>query len=121
MVVSRVSPGPRPWPVWLKHVGTFLLLSLDSILNRQDGRLSCLSWSASLAPPVTKVAEVVTVVVAVDPGGVGGVDPVVAVAVEPIEVGDELASCCSSVVLWAFSCCCFVLTSFSADWGGVDP
>ena len=89
-------------------MGTFLLLSLDSILSRQDGFLSCLSCSLSLAPPVTKVAEVVTVVVAVDPGGVGGEDPVVAVAVEPIEVGDELASCWSSVVLCAFSSCCLV-------------
>ena len=94
--------------VWLKLVGTFLLLSLDSIFSHQDGFLSCLSCSLSLAPPVTKVAEVVTVVVAVDPGGVGGEDPVVAVAVEPIEVGDELASYWSSVVLCAFSCCCLV-------------
>ena len=96
------------WTVWLKLVGTFLLLSLDSILSHQEGLLSCLSCSLSLAPPVTKVAEVVTVVVAVDPGGVGGEDPVIAVAVEPIEVGDELASCWSSVVLCAFSCCCLV-------------
>ena len=96
------------WTVWLKLVGTFLLLSLDSILSHQEGLLSCLSCSLSLAPPVTKVAEVVTVVVAVDPGGVGGEDPVVAVAVEPIEVGDELASCWSSVVLCAFSFCCLV-------------
>ena len=48
------------------------------------------------------VAEVVTVVEAVEPGRAG-------------EAGAGEANCCSSVVLWAFSCCCFFFTSCSAD------
>ena len=81
-----------------------LFLSLDSILSLQDGLRSCLSVS----PPAIRVAEVVTVVVAVDPGDAGTGE-------EPPGLGDEIASCCSSVVLCAFSCCCFFLTSCSAD------
>ena len=75
-----------------------LFLSLDSIRSLQEGLRSCLSVSL----PATRVAEVVTVVEAVDPGRAG-------------EAGAGEANCWSSVVLWAFSCCCFFFTSCSAD------
>ena len=76
-----------------------LFLSLDSIRSLQEGLRSCLSVSL----PATRVAEVVTVVEAVDPGRAG-------------EAGAGEANCWSSVVLWAFSCCCFFFTSCSADF-----
>ena len=47
-----------------------LFLSLASILSLQLGRRSCLSASA-VPDPATRVAVVVTVVVAVEPGGAG--------------------------------------------------
>ena len=85
-----------------------LFLSVDSILSLQDGLRSC-CLSASPAP-ATRVAEVVTVVLAVEPGRAGeagaGDDP---------PAGELMTSCCSSVVLAAFSCCCFFFTSCSAD------
>ena len=65
----------------------------------------------SASPPAMRVAEVVTVVVAVEPGRAGEAGA----GEDPPGLGDDIASCCSSVVLWAFSCCCFFLTSCSAD------
>jgi len=73
------------------------LFSPESILNLQEGLLS-----AALSSEVTSVADVATVVVAVEPGGSGETC--------------SWTSCCSSVVLWAFSCCCFFFTSCSADF-----
>ena len=60
---------------------------------------------------ITRVAEVVTVVVAVVEGWVEAGDG------EAVggEGGPAEASCCNSVVLVAFSCCCFFFTSCSAD------
>ena len=100
-----------------------LLLSLVSILSLQEGLRSCLSGSgvgaAAPAGPVTRVAEAVRVVeVAVlegwDGGGVGVPGGVAVLPTCCCGVG-EPASCCSSVVRWAFSCCCFFFTNCSAD------
>ena len=95
------------WKVFSGLCLLTLFLSLDSILNLQEGLLSCLSASAV---PVTRVALVVTVVLAVDPGRAGE-----AGAGEAPPPGELITSCCSWSVRWAFSCCCFFLTSCSAD------
>ena len=65
---------------------------------------------------ITRVAEVVTVVVAVEWPVVveGWVEAGDGEAVGG-EGGLAEASCCNSVVLVAFSCCCFFFTSCSAD------
>ena len=72
-----------------------LFLSLDSILSLHEGLLSCLL--SSLFPfPATRVAVVVTVVVAVEPGRAGEAGPGAGLAPPP---GLLITSCWSSVVL----------------------
>ena len=66
--IRRTSPG-----LIGSKSGLTLVLSPDSILSRQDGRRSCFSLSAveaaAAADVATSVADVVTVVVAVEPKG----------------------------------------------------
>ena len=69
-----------------------LFLSFDSIRSLQDGLLSC--CLSSVPDPATRVAVVVTVVVAVDPGRAGE-----AGAGEAPPPGELMTSCWSSVVL----------------------